>query len=69
MVRANNDDDPYRDPVEALGAELIERQRNGEFLSVSEFAREHPELADEIRERLPAMLALDALKKLTETFP
>jgi eukaryotic-like serine/threonine-protein kinase len=56
------------DPIEALAVDFIERQRRGDFLSVPEYARQHPELADEIRELFPAMLALDALRPPNERF-
>lgn len=53
--------DVNQDPIEALAVAFIQRQRRGEFLSVPEYAREHPELAAKIGELFPDMLALDAL--------
>jgi len=53
------------DPIETLAVEFVERQRSGEFLSVPEYAQEHPEAADRIRELFPEILALEALKPLT----
>ncbi len=58
--------DVNRDPIEALAVDFIERQRHGEFLSVPEYAREHPEMADRIRELFPDMLAWEAIKPSDE---
>ena len=54
--------DEERDPLEVLAAEFIERQRSGEFPSVSEYAAKHPELAAEIEELFPAIAAVERLK-------
>jgi serine/threonine protein kinase len=51
-----------RDPVEALAAEFVERQRRGEHPSIEEFTREHPELAEEIRDLFPTIAALEGWK-------
>lgn len=58
--------DPNRDPLEALAAEFAERHRRGESPSVSEYARLHPELAEEIRELFPTLVAVERLKARTE---
>ena len=52
-------DDADRDPIEALAESFLERFRRGERPSVEEYAAEHPELADEIRELLPALGELE----------
>ncbi len=51
-----------RDPLELLAAEFIDRQRNGQMPSVSEYAEKYPELADEIRELFPTIAAMERLK-------
>jgi len=54
--------DEQRDPLEVLAAEFIERQRSGQFPSISEYAAKHPELAAEIEELFPAIAAVERLK-------
>jgi serine/threonine protein kinase/tetratricopeptide (TPR) repeat protein len=51
-----------RDPVEALAAEFMERQRQGERPSIEEYTRRHPELAEEIRKLFPTIAALEGWK-------
>ena len=55
----------FRDPVEALGEELLERRRRGEQVTTDEYARVHPELADQIRLQFPVMIALEKFKENT----
>ncbi|MEM9659934.1 MAG: protein kinase, partial [Planctomycetota bacterium] len=58
-----NSDQESRDPVEALAAEYLERRRNGECPRVDQYAADHPELADEIRDLFPTIAALEQLKQ------
>ncbi|MCA8944079.1 MAG: protein kinase, partial [Planctomycetes bacterium] len=51
-----------RHPVEALGEEYLARRRRGEIATIEQYAQDHPEYADEIRELFPAMEALESLK-------
>lgn len=51
-----------RDPVEALAAEFMERQRRGERPTITEYAERHPELAKEIHELFPTIAALEGWK-------
>lgn len=55
---------------EELLAELadafLERVRSGERVSVEEFAAEHAELADDLREILPVMLDVEGLGRTTQ---
>ncbi len=51
-----------RDPLEELASEFIERQRNGERPSISEYVAKHPELADEIHDLFPTIAAVERLK-------
>src|SRR3972149_8245600 len=55
-------DDEHRDPLEALAADFIERQRGGEHPSISEYAAGHAELAAEIQELVPTIAAMEQLK-------
>lgn len=48
--------------VDELAVEFLERHRDGESPSIEEYARRHPELADEIRELFPTILKLEGLK-------
>jgi len=54
-----------RDPFEVLATEFMERQRRGECPSVEEYAQRHPELADEIRDLFPTILATEHMKATT----
>jgi serine/threonine protein kinase/WD40 repeat protein len=49
------------DPVEVLANSFLERYRRGERPSLSEYARQHPELADQIRELFPALVLIEQL--------
>jgi WD40 repeat protein/serine/threonine protein kinase len=48
-----------RDPVEELAEEFLARRRRGEAPSISEYAANHPHLAEQIRDLFPALLMLD----------
>lgn len=52
---------PGRDPVEELAAEFSERLRDGKRVSVEQYAKQHPDLADEIRELFPTIVAMEQL--------
>ncbi|MFO0841792.1 MAG: serine/threonine-protein kinase [Gemmataceae bacterium] len=51
-----------RDPVERLAEEFAERLRRGERPSLTEYTRQHPDRAEEIRELFPALAAMEQLK-------
>jgi eukaryotic-like serine/threonine-protein kinase len=51
--------DEAREPVERLAEEFLQRHRQGEQPSVTEYARRYPDLADEIRDFFPALLVLE----------
>jgi len=55
---AKHDD---RDPVEVLADEYLHRRANGENVTVDDYATQHPELADDIREVFPALEAVKSL--------
>ncbi|MDG3002391.1 serine/threonine-protein kinase [Paludisphaera mucosa] len=48
-----------RDPFEAVAESFLARFRAGERPTVAEYAARHPELADQIRRLLPAMLVVE----------
>ena len=48
-----------RDPIERLADSFLARYRRGERPSIEDYAAKHPDLADEIRELLPALVALE----------
>ena len=56
------DTERRRDPLEVLAAEYMERLRQGQALSVSEYAAQHPELAEEIQELFPTIAVTERLK-------
>ncbi len=49
------------DPVEKLVDSFLDRYRRGERPSLSEYTRQHPELADQIRELFPALVVVEEL--------
>jgi serine/threonine protein kinase len=51
--------DCERDPIEEMAESFLERFRRGERPSIEEYAAKYPELADEIRELLPALVQLE----------
>jgi serine/threonine protein kinase len=55
--------DPDRDPVDVLAEEFADRLRRGEHPSVSDYAAQHPEHADQLRELLPAVAQMEYLKR------
>ena len=48
-----------RDPIEQLADSFIARFRAGEHPSIEEYAAKYPDLADDIRELLPALVELE----------
>ena len=51
-----------RDPLELLAAEYTERLRQGHHPSISDYAAQHPELADEIRDLFPTIVITERMK-------
>ena len=56
------DTTPDRDPLELLAAEYMERLREGQRPSIEEYATQHPELAEEIRDLFPTIAVTERLK-------
>jgi serine/threonine protein kinase/tetratricopeptide (TPR) repeat protein len=61
-----SDPNTERDPLEVLAAEYMERLRQGERPSVEDYAAQHPELAEEIRELFPTIAVTERLKARQE---
>jgi serine/threonine protein kinase len=55
-------EDHERDPLEVLAADFIDRQRRGEHPAISEYTARHPELAAEIEDLFPTIVAVEQLK-------
>ncbi len=51
--------DAERDPIDVMAESFLERFRRGERPSIEEYAAKHPDLADEIRDLLPALVQLE----------
>ena len=51
-----------RDPLEVLADRFLQEQRQGKCPSISAYADEHPELAEQIRELFPTITAMEQLK-------
>jgi len=58
--------DTQRDPLEELAAEFVERQRTGQGPTIAEYAERYPDLADEIRDLFPTIIAMEKLKARSE---
>jgi WD40 repeat protein/tetratricopeptide (TPR) repeat protein len=58
-----------RNPVELLAEEFLDRKRRGERPTLQEYLDRHPELADEIRDLLPALLMVEDLGESTGAIP
>jgi serine/threonine protein kinase len=54
--------DPNRHPVDLLAEDFAAKCRRGEHPSVAEYARNHPEHADQLREVLPPIAMMERLK-------
>jgi len=57
-----------RDPLEVLAAEYIQRLRQGDAPSVTEYAAQHPELAEEIQDLFPTIAVTERLKSRQARF-
>lgn len=51
-----------RNPVDLLAEQYLERRRQGDTVTVDEYARANPGLAAEIRSLFPAMMAMEQFK-------
>ena len=63
MTPKRPEPDSERDPVEALAAEFLEKQRKGESPSISDYASRYPELAVDIQDLFPAIAAMEQAKE------
>lgn len=62
-----NESSLQRDPVEVLAEEFLQRRRRGESVSVEEYAQQHPQLADRIREVFSTALWLEEFRQAGAT--
>lgn len=62
-----NDSSLQRDPVEVLAEEFLQRRRRGESVSVDEYAQQHPQWADRIREVFSTALWLEEFRQAGAT--
>ena len=51
-----------RNPIDVLAEEFTERHRHGETPSISDYVEKHPDLAEEIRQLFPTIVAMERLK-------
>jgi serine/threonine protein kinase len=58
-----DDHSESRNPVEVLAEDFTERRRRGDRPTVAEYADAHPELADQIRQLFPAIVAMERVKR------
>ncbi len=56
------DSNTERDPLELLAADYMERLRQGQRPSIEEYAAQHPDLAEEIRDLFPTISVTERLK-------
>lgn len=54
-----------RNPIEQLAEDFADRFRRGERPSLAEYVAQYPDLADDIRELFPALVAMEQLKPAT----
>jgi eukaryotic-like serine/threonine-protein kinase len=57
-----SDAKPQRNPIDELAEQFAQRLRRGERPALTEYVRQYPELADEIRELFPALVMMEQLK-------
>ena len=57
-----------RDPLEVLAADYLERLRQGHAPSVTDYAAQHPELAEEIQDLFPTLAVTERLKSRQARF-
>ena len=55
-----------RDPWELVAESFLARYRTGERPSIEEYATRHPELADQIRRLMPALVILSGFNPTSE---
>ncbi len=58
-----------RNPVEMLADEFVERFRRGERPALSEYTKQHPEWANEIRELFPLLVEMEDVRSFDDSSP
>lgn len=61
--------DLERDPLDLIAEEFADRYRRGERPAVSEYMQRHPDLADDLRDLLPAVAHMEQLKEFRKATP
>src|SRR2546423_111869 len=56
-----------RHPIDLLAEDFAARCRRGEHLSVSDFANQHPQHAEQLRELLPSIELMEKLKRRNQS--
>ena len=59
---AHSDPDDVAE-VETIAADFLDRRRAGEHPSIEEYAARYPQLAADLREVIPALLAMESMKR------
>lgn len=63
------DSEDDRDPLEILAEEFLERRRNGDDVSIAEYELRYPDIASDIRDVFPAVMAMETAKPATTIAP
>ena len=56
-----------RNPIDVLADEFVQRYRQGERPTIEQFAQQHPEFADDIRNLFPMLVNIEQLKRPAAT--
>jgi serine/threonine protein kinase/tetratricopeptide (TPR) repeat protein len=56
------DDEPVEDRLDELAAEFVERYRKGESPTIADYAKQYPDLAQEICDLFPTIAQMEGLK-------
>jgi serine/threonine protein kinase len=62
----NVEENDEQNPIEEIAAEFVERMRTGEAPTIEEYAARHPDIATEIHDLLPTVVAMEELKLAKE---
>ena len=63
------DSEDDRDPLEVLAEEFLARRKNGEDVSISDYEAEYPDIAEDIRDIFPALMAMENAKPIDTIAP
>ncbi|MFO0844204.1 MAG: serine/threonine-protein kinase [Gemmataceae bacterium] len=57
-----SDSSSDRNPIEVLAEQFVERQRRGERLTLDAFAKEYPDLEEDIRDLFPVLIKIENVR-------